>query len=109
MRNAHFKGSSAPKTSTFLDQGCKELAVFEGFFNFLSFLTLNQYRPLPAGNFLVLNSLAFFDKSRPLMEQHAGITLYLDTDAAGSHCTQQALKHGPQYQDGSPFMQVVKI
>lgn len=101
LRNAHFKSSSAPKASTFLDQGFKELAVFEGFFNFLSFLTLNQYRPLPPGNFLVLNSLAFFDKNRPLMEQHAGITLYLDRDAAGLHCTQEALKRGPQYQDGS--------
>lgn len=101
LRNAHFKGSTAPKASTFLDQGCNELVVFEGFFNFLSFLTLNQYRPFPPGNFLILNSLAFFEKNRPLMEQHAGTTLYLDRDTAGMQCTQLAMKLGPHFQDGS--------
>lgn len=101
LRNAHFKGSSAPKASTFLDQGCHELAVFEGFFNFLSFLTLGQYRSLPNCNFLILNSLAYFHKNRSVMDQHAGVTLYLDRDAAGLQCTSQALKFGPQFRDGS--------
>ncbi|SKA13543.1 CHC2 zinc finger [Chitinophaga eiseniae] len=101
LRNAHFKGSSAPKASTFFDQGYNELAVFEGFFNFLSFLTLNQYRALGLCNFLVLNSLTFFQKNIPLMEQHKGITLYLDRDTAGIQCTQQAMKLGPQFHDGS--------
>lgn len=101
LRNAHFKGSSAPKASTFLDQGCHELAVFEGFFNFLSFLTLGQYRSLPTCNFLVLNSLAYFHKNRSVMDQHAGVTLYLDRDVAGLQCTSLALKFGPQFRDGS--------
>ena len=35
------------------------------------------------------------------MEQHAGITLYLDRDVAGIQCTQQVLKLGPHFQDGS--------
>lgn len=108
LRNALFKGSNAPKASTFLDQGYKELAVFEGFFNFLSFLTLNQYRSLGPYNFLVLNSLAFFQKNIPLMEQHKGITLYLDKDAAGTQCTQHAMKLGPQFKDGSQLYSAYK-
>lgn len=101
LRNPHFKGSSSPKASTFLDQGCNDLAVFEGFFDFLSFLTLGQYSPQPPSNFLILNSLAYFPKHRFIMDRHAGVTLYLDRDAAGRQCTGQALKFGPQFRDGS--------
>ncbi|MVT06990.1 toprim domain-containing protein [Chitinophaga tropicalis] len=88
---------------TVISFGCYflKLAVFEGFFNFLSFLTVGQYRSLPTCNFLVLNSLAYFQKNRSVIAQHAGVTLYLDRDAAGLQCTSQALKFGPQFRDGS--------
>ncbi len=46
--------------------------------------------PLP--NFLVLNSLSFFEKSRNLMEKHEQVNLYLDRDKAGMNCVQEALK-----------------
>jgi len=101
LRNPYFKGSSSPKAPTFLNRNHKELSVFEGFFNFLSFLALDQLRPQPSSNFLVLNSLAFFEKSLPVMDQHASITLYLDRDEAGKRCTALALSREQQYQDGS--------
>lgn len=101
LRNLYFKGSSAPKASTFLDRGENELAVFEGFFNFLSFLTMKEYAPQPASNYLVLNSLAFFEKNKPIMERHEGATLYLDRDEAGRRCADLVLQSGRQYRDGS--------
>ncbi len=43
LRNAHFKGSSSPKDITFFEfPRAKEVAVFEGFFSFLSYQTLHQ-------------------------------------------------------------------
>lgn len=44
LRNAHFKGGSSPKFSTLIcrDADYKDLAVFEGFFNFLSYQTDQQ-------------------------------------------------------------------
>jgi len=42
LRNEYFKGSSSPKDVTLIENGAKTMAVFEGFFNFLSYLTLNS-------------------------------------------------------------------
>jgi hypothetical protein len=101
LRNPYFKGSSSPKGSRFIDNGEQQVAVFEGFFSFLSFLTLHQYHPQTLSNFLVLNSLSFFEKSRPLMEKHRTIHLYLDRDNAGLKRTAQAIKGSHQYRDCS--------
>jgi hypothetical protein len=101
LRNLHFKGSSSPKTVTFINNQAPDIAVFEGFFNFLSFLAIRQNAPQSATNYLVLNSLSFFQKSRPVLEQYQQINLYLDRDKAGQTCTEQALAISNQYKDGS--------
>ncbi|HVI49228.1 MAG TPA: toprim domain-containing protein [Chitinophaga sp.] len=108
LRNPGFKGSSSPKSSTLLNNDKDGLAVFEGFFSFLSFLTAQQYHTLPSSNYLVLNSLAFFEKSKLQMEQHSSITLYLDRDPAGLRNTEKALKDSPLYKDGSDLYQGYK-
>lgn len=105
LRNPYFKGSSSPKGISFFDNGALQVTVFEGFFNFLSFLTLHQNQVIPCANFLVLNSLSFFEKSRTLMEKHGTINLYLDRDAAGRKHTAQAIKASPQYKDNSTLYQ----
>ncbi len=92
LRSPNFKGSSTPKDITFIDTGAKSLAVFEGFFNYLSYRTMNRQPVEPLTNFLVLNSLSFFEKSRSLMEKHEQVNLYLDRDKAGKICVQEALK-----------------
>ncbi len=91
LRNQNFKGSSSPKNITFIDNGARSLAVFEGFFNFLSWLTMNDNAGEPHTNFLVLNSLSFFVKSRSLMERHQEVNLYLDRDTAGMNHVKEAL------------------
>lgn len=91
LRSQNFKGSSSPKDTTFIDNGSKLLAVFEGFFNYLSYRTMNHKTGEPLTNFLVLNSLSFFEKSRNLMENHVQVNLYLDRDKAGINCIQEAL------------------
>ena len=105
LRNPYFKGSSSPKGISFFDNGADQLTVFEGFFNFLSFHILHQNLALPSTNFLVLNSLSFFEKSRTLMEKHGTINLYLDRDVAGIKHTEQAIKTSPQYKDNSTLYQ----
>ena len=103
LRSEHFKGSSSPKGVTFIDNSQEQVAVFEGFFSFLSFQAITQQKSDQLTNFLVLNSLAFFEKSRSLMEQHGQIHLFLDRDQAGMHNTQKAQEWGPQYKDRSDF------
>ncbi|MBW7892955.1 MAG: DNA primase, partial [Chitinophagaceae bacterium] len=75
LRNASFKGSSSPKDITFIDNGAKDVAVFEGFFNFLSYRNMYYNQPEPARNFLVLNSTSFFEKSLPKMQEHERVHL----------------------------------
>lgn len=102
LRSANFKGSSAPKDSSFIDQGSGTVAVFEGFFSYLSFVMINQVEA-DMTNYLVLNSLAFLEKARPLMEKHEQIHLYLDRDQAGVLFTKKALQWGDKYRDHSHF------
>lgn len=100
LRNEYFKGSSSPKDVT-LQQGKRsdDLVVFEGFFSFLSFQTINRNMEAPLSNCLVLNSLSFFEKSRPLMEEYKQIHLTLDRDAAGINNTRKALEWNIGKQD----------
>jgi DNA primase len=106
LRSEHFKGSSSPKDITFFDNRTEEIAVFEGFFNYLSFQTINRNGQAPLTNCLVLNSLAFLERSRPLMEQYSRIHLILDRDAAGRNLTGKALEWDrDRYIDRSDFYQ----
>lgn len=100
LRNSYFKGSSSPKTFRFVDNGSQELQVFEGFFDFLSWLS-HFKNDQPASNFLVLNSLSFFQRAKQTMEQHSSVGLWLDRGTAGQVCTTQALKNNPAYADKS--------
>jgi len=91
LRNQNFKGSSSPKDSTFIDNNAKELAVFEGFFNFLSYQAMYYKQDAPKQNFLILNSTSFFEKRLSKMQEHKQIKLFLDNDSTGIKYTQMAL------------------
>ena len=103
LRNANYKGSSSPKDISFIDNRTNQVAVFEGFFSYLSFLTINKNQEAPLSNCLILNSLAFLEKSRPLMEKYERIHLVLDNDAAGKSHARKVLGWGDQYIDRSDF------
>jgi len=101
LRNEYFKGSSSPKYITYLDNLANKVTVFEGFFDFISYQTIHQNQQQELTNFLVLNSLSFFERSLLLMEKHQGINLYLDQDEAGRKNTKLALKRSPSFKDES--------
>jgi hypothetical protein len=102
LRNKFFKNASSPKTSTFIDNGADQVTVFEGFFDFLSFQTINRQQEIPLTNFLILNSLSFFTRARPIMERYERVNLYLDRDNSGMKTTKQALEiDNKKYQDHS--------
>ncbi len=101
LRSQNFKGSSSPKDVTFIGQNKDELNVFEGFFNFLSHQEINKVDTELKTNFLILNSLSFFQKQREKMEEHKSIHLFLDHDNSGIKATQEALQWSTKYIDGS--------
>ena len=91
LRSQYFKGSSSPKSPTTLGTNSTILTVFEGFFDFLSFQVVAKEISDEKTNCLILNSLAFFHKSRDVMEKHRQVNLYLDRNKKGIECTVQAL------------------
>jgi len=105
LRNEYFKGCSSQKYITYLDNKAKDITVFEGFFDFMSYQSLSQSKsaklPDRPSNFLMLNSLTFFERSLLLMEKHQGIHLYLDRDTAGRKYTDLALKRSLRFTDES--------
>ena len=110
LRNEQFQAASSPKATTYLNNGNNSLIkVFEGFFDFLSYQTLlrdgklSKEEQTKGSDYLVLNSLSFFQKSMPLMEKRERIELYLDRDAAGRKCTKEALSRPDHFLDRSPL------
>lgn len=101
LRTPWFKGSAAPKNVTTLENGAKDLAVFEGFFDFLSYQSIGLKHPLPSANYLVLNSTSFFEKSRQYMERHNRVHLFLDRDKTGQKFTGAAMSWSRKYTDES--------
>jgi len=105
LRSSSFKGTVAPKATTLLRQGIQELLVFEGFFDFLSYQSIHKNISAARSDFLILNSTAFFEKSRPQMEDYESVRLFLDHDATGEKCTKLGLSWGKKYQDESGLYQ----
>ena len=82
LRSPQFKGSSAPKTITTFDRHCDTALLFEGFFDLLSYLTL-QHKPEPTADTAVLNSVVNLPRALPFLARHATILAFLDNDEAG--------------------------
>lgn len=101
LRNEYFKGTSKPKDITYLHGGRGGVAIFEGFIDFLSYLAQKQGKTIIMPNFLVLNSLSQFERSRPLIETHPEVQLFLDRDQAGKAVTSRAMGLGKIYVDHS--------
>ena len=108
LRNRFFKGSSSPKGITHLKNGADTLVVLEGFFDFLSYQTIVKRMDVPTQDFLILNSLSFFDKAIPLMQQYDCCRLFLDNDAAGQNCSRQTVSMDSRFQDESGMYHLYK-
>ncbi len=105
IRNPYFKASSSPKDITTFNNGAKEASVFEGFTDFLSFMAIHKNQPQIPCDYVILNSVSFFEKARPFMEEHECIRLYLDRDLTGQNCSRYALSLSNKYKDESALYQ----
>lgn len=99
IRSRYFKGGNSPKDITTVKNRSPEVAVFEGFMDFLSFKVVGEPALGFVPDYVVLNSVVFFDRARPFMESHARVHLYLDHDKAGDDCVARALALEAHYQD----------
>ncbi len=104
LRNARIKATASPKDSSWLQNGAPQLAVFEGFFDFLSHQTFASNQPRQLLDYLVLNSTALFNKNLPSLLNYDCVDLYLDRDKTGQKLTLKALELDPKkFVDCSPL------
>ncbi len=90
LRNKYYKGSSSPKSYTYLKNGSKSLLVTEGMFDLLSLAVL-QKELVNTSDFIILNSLAFLAKIQNHIPEYDQVLLFLDNDPAGDSATQELL------------------
>lgn len=84
LRNRYFKGCRGRKGISYLpwsrDGPSTECAVFEGFIDYLSALTLDI---ISGADAIILNSVVNVNKSVPYLKDYNAINSYLDNDNAG--------------------------
>jgi len=102
LRNKYFKGSSSPKTITTVGNGNAICLVFEGFMDYLSYLTLKNAPSLQPDT-VVLNSIVNLDKATGFLGRHETIHCFLDNDEAGKRTFQSITELGKTTIDQSPF------
>ena len=84
LRNRYFKGCRGRKDISYLpwarDGPSTECAVFEGFIDYLSALTLGI---ISGADAIILNSVVNVNKVMPYLKDYITINCYLDNDTAG--------------------------
>ena len=86
LRNRYAKISSSPKDYKWVKNGSRTLAVFEGMFDFLSWITCYPEQELDI-DFLILNSVAFAKKAVSDFKHYECVELFLDRDESGKNNT----------------------
>jgi DNA primase len=83
-----FKGCISPKDITTFQNNADACLVFEGFWDFLSYLTIQNIERTKH-DVAVLNSVANVQKALPFLKAHREIYTYLDNDEGGRNATEQ--------------------
>lgn len=104
LRNAYFKGCTNKEISTIeLSESQKNdnwCLLFEGFFDFLSYLTLRN-RKAPKYKTIILNSISNINKTIPILKKHDLVITYLDNDNAGKNGLEKLRNSGINIDDRS--------
>ncbi|WP_184549827.1 toprim domain-containing protein [Mucilaginibacter sp. FT3.2] len=98
VRNKYFKGCVGNKAITIIPADTGHLVVFEGYINYLSWLTEH---PLSTATVLVLNSISFLRAAISIAANYETIDLYFDRDKTGHEATLAFQKDMPRATDRS--------
>ena len=82
-----FKGCFPPKDIKTIQNNSESCLVFEGFWDFLSYLAIQKVKKTKH-DVAVLNSVANVEKAMDFLKKHNSIYTYLDNDEAGRKATE---------------------
>ena len=83
LRSKYAKICIGKKDITLVNNQSSNLKVFEGFFDYLSFLQISDDEIQNKSDYLILNSVALIVKNIGSLMQYTRIELYLDNDSTG--------------------------
>ena len=95
LRSARFKGGSSPKHITTIDNRSDTVIAFEGFMDFLAYLSLKYPERLRI-DAAVLNSVVNLPKAVPFLSRHPVIHTFFDNDEAGRKATADLIRLCPR-------------
>ena len=95
LRSERFKGGSSPKHITTLDNRSDTVIAFEGFMDFLAYLSLKHPERLHI-DAAVLNSVVNLPKAVPFLSRHPVIHAFFDNDEAGRKTTADLIRLCPR-------------
>ena len=95
LRSARFKGGSSSKHITTIDNRSDTVIAFEGFMDFLAYLSLKHPERLRI-DAAVLNSVVNLPKAVPFISRHSVIHTFFDNDEAGRKATADLLRLCPR-------------
>lgn len=84
LRSERFKGCVSPKHITTINSHSDIVVAFEGFMDFLSYLSMEKRLQTDAA---VLNSVVNLPKAIPFLKRHSTIHAFFDNDEAGRKAT----------------------
>jgi len=99
IRNKYFKGAIGKKDiTTIAGEKRKEVIIFEGMMDFLSYLTIKDIC-IPITDCIILNSIALVSNVIAELKRYEIIKLALDNDQAGTQATKHIQEQYPYAQD----------
>ena len=90
IRNKFFKGCIPPKDYSLMENGSDRCDVYEGYFDYLSAVTLGL---TDGGDQLILNSVCTLGRVLERLGKYRQINCYLDNDNAGRRTLEVLRKH----------------
>lgn len=84
IRNAYSKICLGKKDISSIKNDSKSLRIFEGFFDFLSYKSIENYLEREPSDYFILNSVSMLNKIKSKIGNYEIIELYFDNDQAGN-------------------------
>lgn len=88
IRNKYSKICLGKKDVSTIKNGSESLRVFEGFFDFLSFKSVDDFLEKEPADYLILNSVSMISNIKKSLDSYENIELYFDNDEAGNRAVE---------------------
>ncbi|MDN4014581.1 toprim domain-containing protein [Chryseobacterium gambrini] len=88
IRNKYSKICLGKKDISTIKNGSDSLRIFEGFFDFLSFKTIENQLAKGPSDYLILNSVSMIQNIKNSLGKYDKVELYFDNDEAGNRAVE---------------------